>query len=71
MTASEASINFSPAYDLIKSLGGPDLSQNFGYRGKFAFVVQKGYPSKGLSVQAVAGGPKINLNVTVTGNLNI
>ena len=65
VTADSTDGNLSPALRLLK-IAGINV-YDVHYRGKFAFVLQKGHPYKTAMRKSKAGGDALELSVTVTG----
>ena len=69
VTADEPFQYLDPALRLLKA-AGVDLYDvhGKGLAGKFAFILQKGYPEKTLMRKHNAGGNALELNISITGN---
>ena len=70
-TADEASFNLQPAVQTLTTAGVPLSATSsyteINYRGKYAFVLQKGYPEKTVMAMASRGADSLKIKVHLKG----
>ena len=66
VTCDEPYSNLAPAFPILLSMG-LDVT-DVGYRGMFAFVLQKEYPEKTILAKATLGPDPLEMTVQLTGS---